>query len=109
VWVDADEAPQVGPAKILGVGDPAQHATHSIISRLGSSSAPDDSGAGRNGVSRATTLLRSVIVCSAALARRSAFRTAASRSRECGQYGDRQPLDSAFQVGPFFAEYRLRI
>jgi hypothetical protein len=54
VGVDADEAPQVGPAKILGVSDPAQHATHSIISRLGSSSAPDDSGAGRNGATHSS-------------------------------------------------------
>src|SRR5687768_1169341 len=38
--------------------DPAQHATHSIISRLGSSSAPDDSGAPPNGAPRATTVLR---------------------------------------------------
>jgi hypothetical protein len=28
---------------------------------------------------------------------------------ECGQYGDRQPLQSAFPAGPFFSEYRLGI
>jgi len=51
----------------------------------------------------------SVIVCSAAPARSSAFRTAALPFTECDQYGDRQPLESAFPVGPFSAEYRLGI
>jgi hypothetical protein len=74
-----------------------------------SASKSSEADVSRSTASRSDRPSSSVIVCSASpgAAIRAADRGVAFT--ECGQHGDCQPLEPAFPVGPFFAQYRLGI